>query len=36
MGKLVAVFIWLTAMMMLPVEKYYVTFVKGNVVIDKT
>ena len=35
-AKLLAVLFWISAAAILPAEKYYVTFVKGNVLIEKT
>jgi len=35
-AKLLVVLFWISAAVMLPAEKYYVTFVKGNVLVEKT
>ena len=35
-AKLLVVLFWISAAVILPAEKYYVTFVKGNVLVEKT
>ena len=35
-SKLLTVLFWISATVIMPVEKYYVTFVKGNVLVEKT
>lgn len=35
-AKLLAVLFWISAAVIMPAEKYYVTFVKGNVLVEKS
>ena len=35
-GKLLSIIIWISAVVIMPAEKYYVTFVKGKVINQKT
>ena len=36
MGKLIVIFLWSAIIWFVPADKYYITFVRGNVIHDKT